>query len=474
MSEYTLTVTNKRIWDFYNNNKAIHFEAMNLLFLDFMEKVSNDMSSTMVNTINNEILSSVKALTNTVSNFTNTIMVKLHDNNREYIDNMKLILGSTSTENMDKLMAAVTRNTESFVTRITNELPKNQTEVSNKVKEDLQQFQKAITDDIRTQLSSSTHSDANMREYIAGLETKIQNLQQPIYSFITANQEQITNNLSSLKESNMSSQLRDDKIMAALEEFLNKYRVNSNHKGKYSENMLEVVLNKIYPTAEVINSSSSMKAAGDFILKRDGKGNILIENKNYDLAIQKDEISKFLRDVKAQKSHGIFLSQHSGIQYKPNYFIEIEDGCVLIYLHNVEYSEEKIRTAVDIIDNLSNKLAELSIHDTENGLVIEKDLLDRINAEVQVFINKKERICTIVKEQNKMLLAELDELRLPDLEGYLYSKYASMQNQKWCCEICQEVFTKKASLSSHRKKHKEVKEVKEAKGVGANIVISTN
>ena len=153
MSEYTLTVTNKRIWDFYNNNKAIHFEAMNLLFLDFMEKVSNDMSSTMVNTINNEILSSVKALTNTVSNFTNTIMVKLHDNNREYIDNMKLILGSTSTENMDKLMAAVTRNTESFVTRITNELPKNQTEVSNKVKEDLQQFQKAINDDIRTQLS---------------------------------------------------------------------------------------------------------------------------------------------------------------------------------------------------------------------------------------------------------------------------------------------------------------------------------
>ena len=176
----------------------------------------------------------------------------------------------------------------------------------------------------------------------------------------------------------------------------------------------------------MINSSSSMKAAGDFLLKRDGKGTILVENKNYDLAIQKDEISKFLRDVKAQKCHGIFLSQHSGIQYKPNYFIEIEDGCVLIYIHNVEYSEEKIRTAVDIIDNLSNKLAELSIHDTENGLVIEKDLLDRINAEVQVFINKKERICTIVKEQGKTLLAELDELRLPDLEGYLNSKYASM------------------------------------------------
>ena len=135
--------------------------------------------------------------------------------------------------------------------------------------------------------------------------------------------------------------------------------------NKSSENNLELVLNKIYPTAEVINSSSSLKLSGDFILKREGKQQILIENKNYDLAVQKEGVEKFLRDIRAQKCNGIFMSQHSGIQYKPNFFIEIEDTCVLIYLHNVEYSEEKIKTAIDIIDKLSDKLSEISLDDSD-------------------------------------------------------------------------------------------------------------
>ena len=58
--EYHLTIANKRIWDFYNNNKNISFEAVNLIFLDLIEKINNDMSSTMTTAINNEILSCVK------------------------------------------------------------------------------------------------------------------------------------------------------------------------------------------------------------------------------------------------------------------------------------------------------------------------------------------------------------------------------------------------------------------------------
>jgi hypothetical protein len=147
------------------------------------------------------------------------------------------------------------------------------------------------------------------------------------------------------------------------------------------------------------------------------------------------------------------MSQYSGIQYKPNYFIEIDDGCVLIYLHNVDYSEEKIRTAVDIIDNLSSKLNELSVND-EDGIMIKKEILDKINAEFQVFINHKELLAFNLKEFQKSFLQQIEELKLPDLTVYLNSKYASMQNQKWCCEICNEAFTKKASLASHMKKHK--------------------
>ena len=92
--DYRLTITNKRIWDFYNNNKNINFEAVNLIFLDLIEKINNDMSSTMTSAINNEILSCVKEIQGNVGTIANTLIVKFHDINKEYIDNMKLIIAS--------------------------------------------------------------------------------------------------------------------------------------------------------------------------------------------------------------------------------------------------------------------------------------------------------------------------------------------------------------------------------------------
>ena len=450
---YTLTIQNKRLYDFYNSNKHIDIEAINLVFLDLIEKIHYGMSNTLTQTINSEILSSVKEIKNNVSVITNTLIIKFHEINKEYIDNMKLIISSSSTDSMDKLLTTLEKNTETFVAKVNNEIPKTHHEMNTKIKENLQSFQVSIIEDIKGQLFQVIGNESALREYISSIDAKIQGLQQPLYSFITANQDQITSNLNNLKESNILHQLTQNKIMEELGDFLNKYRTNSNYKGKSSEHMLEGILNKMYPTAEIVNSSSSLKLAGDFILKREGKAHILIENKNYDLAIQKEGVEKFLRDVKAQKCHGIFMSQYSGIQYKPNYFIEIDDGCVLIYLHNVDYSEEKIRTAVDIIDNLSSKLYELNIND-EDGVMIKKDVLDKINAEFQVFINHKELLAFNLKEFQKSFLQQIEELKLPDLTVYLNSKYASMQNQKWSCEICNEAFTKKASLASHMKKHK--------------------
>ena len=128
----------------------------------------------------------------------------------------------------------------------------------------------------------------------------------------------------------------------------------------------------------------------------------------------------------------------------------------MIYLHNVNYSEDTIRTAVSIIDNLSSKLEELGVDD-EDGYMIQKSMLDRINIEFQVFVSKKETMLFNLKEFNKTFTAQIDDLNMPDLSSYLNSKYASMQNQKWVCDVCSEAFTKKASLSSHRKKHKSAK-----------------
>jgi len=452
-TEYKTTLDNKRIWDFYNNNKHISFEAVNLIFLDLIEKINNDMSSTMTSAINNEILSCVKDIKGSVGSMTNTLLLKFHDINREYLDSIKLIISSSSSENTEKLIGTLERNTELFISKINQEIPKTHQDLNNRMKENLESFQETVINDIKGQLSATTNKEDAYKEYISGIDLKLQTMQQPLYAFISANQEQMVSSLSNLKESSIVSQSTQNKVIEELGEFLNKYRTNSNYKGKSSENMLELILNKLFPTAEVVNSSSSLKLAGDFLLKREGKQQILIENKNYDLAIQKEGVEKFLRDIRAQKCNGIFMSQHSGIQYKPNFFIEIEDNCVLVYLHNVEYSEEKITAAIDIIDKLSDKLIELSLDDTD-GVSIEKDVIDKINAEFQVFMSHKENMIFNLKESQKAFLSQFENLNMPNLSIFLNSRYASIQNQKWSCDVCNESFTKKASLASHKKKHK--------------------
>ena len=127
-------------------------------------------------------------------------------------------------------------------------------------------------------------------------------MQEPLYEFLTTNQEKISSSLSNFKESSIISQSNQNKVIEDLGEFLNKYRTNSNYKGKSSENMLELTLNKMFPTGEVVNSSSSLKLAGDFLLRRENKQQILIENKNYDLAIQKEGVEKFFKRYKSTEN----------------------------------------------------------------------------------------------------------------------------------------------------------------------------
>lgn len=454
VKEYQLSITNKRIWDFYNNNTNINFEAVNLVFLDLIEKINNDMSSTMSSAINNEILSHVKEIKENVGTITNSLIVKFHDINKEYIDNMKLIISTSSSDNIEKLTGTLDRNTELFIYKLNQEIPKNHQDLNNQMKETFDIFQKNIIYDIKEQLNTSVNKEETYQEFISKIDTKLQ----PLNALITANQNQMVASLSNLKESSIISQTNQNKVIEELGDFLNKYRTNSNFKGKSSENMLELVLNKIFPTSEVINSSSSLKMSGDFMLRREGKIPILIENKNYDLAIQKEGVEKFLRDIRFNKCNGIFMSQYSGIQYKPNFFIEIENNCVLVYLHHVEYSEDKIKAAVDIIDKLSAKLVELSMDDTE-GITIEKDILNKINLEFQEFMTKKDSIIFNLKEMNKTFLSQFENLNMPNLSIFLNTKFSSIQNQLWNCDICNESFTKKMSLTNHKRKHKLVGKV---------------
>jgi hypothetical protein len=83
----------------------------------------------------------------------------------------------------------------------------------------------------------------------------------------------------------------------------------------------------------------------------------LIETKDYANNVPKEETDKFIRDVAQQKCNGIFLSQSSGISLKENYQIEFNRAQSSI--STTATTPRTVKIAVDIIDNMSLKFAEL-------------------------------------------------------------------------------------------------------------------
>lgn len=453
MEPYAIQINNKRVYEFYTKNANINIETMNLLLLDFINQIGTDMTKVMSNTLFGEILSNVKEIKQQVNSLTDSFSVKIHEHNKDFIDTIKLVISMSTSENTDKIIHLLNKNTDSFVDKINICIPKTQEDHSNTIQAKLQSFQLSIKTEIKDYISSS-NSDATLKEFISSLDSKIVALQQPIYTFLSSNQEQITSRIDRLKDETTFNKTKNDGLMSELGDFLSKYKTSSQFKGQCSEHMLETILNQMYPTAEVINTTS-LKASGDFILKRsDNKQDIMIENKNYEANVNIDEIKKFIRDVNEVKTHAIMMSQFSGIVSKPNGFIEINDGNVLIYLHNVDYSQDKIKMAIDIIDNLSIKLDEISNLEENNGYSISKESLERINDEYQKFQTQKEALVVTIKDMNKKMLSQVDDFKLPNLSLYLNDKFASVQNQQHICDFCNIPFQTKRSLASHKKLHK--------------------
>ncbi len=60
MTEYTISINNKKIFEFYKNNPHLNIETVNLWLQDIILKLTENMSSTMQSTITGEILSTVQ------------------------------------------------------------------------------------------------------------------------------------------------------------------------------------------------------------------------------------------------------------------------------------------------------------------------------------------------------------------------------------------------------------------------------
>jgi hypothetical protein len=450
--KYLMTVNNQRIYEYYKKNPSIDFESMNIVLLDFMDKMNSDMSKVLQNTLQGQLLQEVKDIKGQLSLFQDSILGKVAETNKSFLETLKLLLSMNSSENSDKIVQLLQKHSESFVDKFTNLLPKTQEETQRKIHDQLTLLQKTIQCDFQ-QFMLQTKPETNISEFITSFDSKLTILQQPIFQMIQANQEHVSTKLSNVKDELLVNKTTNEKLFSEMSEFLHKYKASSQFKGQYSEHMLETILTEMYPTAQIENTTAHT-ACGDFMIHREGMPDVMIENKNYERNVDLDEIKKFVRDVSNKECSGIMMSQLSGIVSKPNFFIEVHNGKVLVYLHRVFFSKEQIKMAMDVIDHLSSRLVAIVSKEEEHGINLRKEIMDKINAEVQQFIKQKEMLTATVKEYSKKMLTQLEELQLPELIRLINDKYASVQRVQYPCDECGQLFDTKKGLGHHRKVHK--------------------
>jgi hypothetical protein len=105
------------------------------------------------------------------------------------------------------------------------------------------------------------------------------------------------------------------------------------------------------------------------------KSSIIFEIKDYSESVSTDEVNDFEMTTKTQKIHGIMISQQSPITYKNPYQIDINNEIINVYVTNAEYNIDKIKIAVDIIDNLNSVFFILENKVTKDNIEMDNGLL---------------------------------------------------------------------------------------------------
>lgn len=455
-----MLIKNKKIINFFNEHKNLDFEETIIKFINIMELLHEKMNNTMNSSVVLDILENLKSMNSkidTVSlnvvkineNTSKEFSIKMSELKKEYVEELKMVLTCNVSDKIEPLFKeqnqALFSKTYAMINTI---IPKNEEVVVNSIERIIKQLQESVTNDAKVLLNNTLDAET-FNKYIAEFDKKlthtIETSQLIINNTLSTTEKRLEDKMENIKEITTNSNNSTNSLNGSLNELLKKFE-NSSAKGKLSENLILNIIESLYPSAE-ITSVGQTKETGDILLLRTNKPKILIENKLWGRSVVQAEVVKFIRDIDIQKCCGIFLSQNGKITTKDNFEINIHNGNVLVYVHDVHNDPDKIKLAVDIVDHLKEKLDEYEDYNNDQDN-ISKEMLEYINVEYQNFVSSKSSLVKLAKEFNQKLIKQIEDLKMPSLENYLSSKY-SFSSNKFICEFCSFVGKNQQSKSAH-------------------------
>jgi len=114
-SKFTLSVANEKIWNFYKKNPTLTFEATNLLFIDFMDKIIPDANTGLNTSLAEQLVESMKTIQSQINNVSDNLShmraetisnlaLKLSEFKKEYIEDIKMILSNNVADKIAPLL----------------------------------------------------------------------------------------------------------------------------------------------------------------------------------------------------------------------------------------------------------------------------------------------------------------------------------------------------------------------------------
>ena len=359
-----ITITDPIICDFYERNPHISFEKMNLLLIDVL-------NATMSNNNNN------------------------NNNNNSFGNNNSNLCVLDKGEHI---------------------------KISDTIR-------KVVSE--KLDIMSNNNNETQLKEMMNHFEMKstlmLQNMQQPLYSFISNSEDRLQKGIETIK----SESRNDDKYGSLLKDITTIIENRHNH----SSGNIRLAFNTMYTSADV-RSVEVLGVDEGITMKRFRKPDILIQLKYSEENIQTEEITTLYKNVSDFNSCGIIISQNSGFVGKQDFHVDIHNNQVIVFIHNYKNDDLKLQMAVNIIDNLMTHINHLKLP-METNIHIPKDILDKVNNEYQLFLSQKNAVVDVLKDTQKKVIAQMDEIKFPFLEKYLSTKFvAPVCNSGLKCVVC--------------------------------------
>jgi len=449
------TLKSERAIKFYSDNPHIDFNTVNIIFIELLEKFVKNMSNTLNDTKTLDILKELSDKMTKIENNT--------QEDRHIIQNMKSTIDSSISNQKDTIISSfrdIIKNNENENTKfIDNLISRNHDLLEQKITNNFKNLPKDLENVILSknelcQELENTHLSLKKEIEPLLLEKNDKCIENLINNKYNELSNSITTNIQSIMSSHMNTQIVTNnsiidklKSMDKVEEYFEGQN-NSNKKGKQGENRLEPILMNILSNANIINTSG-IEESGDFIIERVDKSPILIDTKDYKTTVPKDEVDKIIRDIDKKKCNGILISQNSGIALKNDYEINIHNNFIIVFLHNVEYDENKISIAINIIDSLFPIVQQQANMEYES---ISCEQLNLNNKEFQSIISQKKKIIKTLQENTHNIINDISKIDIPTLSSILNTKFSQSDKLTYKCNICNDFIGKNSrALAAHKR-----------------------